>query len=187
LTEEDLEYLRPFAYKVHHHLSGSAFAELPQFFPGSNVASWKLIQARAARLSGFEPRVYDTCVQSCIAYLGIYTDNVACPFCSQSRYKPHGNHIPRATFVYLPLEPRLKALQANADTAKRAQYRAQEHHHVPGVVTDVMDSKHFRGLLDKKVTIGGKEFPHRFFEDPREFALGLSTDGFAPFKRRSKT
>lgn len=50
-----------------------------------------------------------------------------------------------------------------------------------------MDSQHYRSLLEKKVKVGDKELPHRYFQDPRDVALGLSTDGFAPFKRRSKT
>jgi len=67
------------------------------------------------------------------------------------------------------------------------QYRAQEHHHVPKKTTDVFDSTHYRDLLHSKVTVDGKEIPYNFFSDSRDIALGLSTDGFAPFKKRKQT
>ena len=37
------------------------------------------------------------------------------------------------------------------------------------------------------MTIGDEELPMWFFSDPRDIALGLSTDGFGPFKKRTKT
>src|ERR1700685_2309034 len=66
------------------------------------------------------------------------------------------------------------------------KYQAHEHH-IPKKTTDVFDSAHYRGLLQSKVTIDGKEIPYNFFSDSRDIALGLSTDGFAPFKKRKQT
>ena len=37
------------------------------------------------------------------------------------------------------------------------------------------------------MTIDNEELPHYFFSDARDIALGLSTDGFAPFKRKKQT
>lgn len=67
------------------------------------------------------------------------------------------------------------------------RYRAYEHTHSPDIVNDVFDSKVYRSLLDKPVVVDGKEMPHKHFADARDVALGLSTDGFAPFRRRKKT
>ena len=53
--------------------------------------------------------------------------------------------------------------------------------------TDVFDGSNYKGLRKSHVTIGGEKQSHKFFEDPREIALGLSTDGFAPFKKRKHT
>lgn len=66
-------------------------------------------------------------------------------------------------------------------------YRAREHVHTPGIVRDVMDSSLYRSLCGKKVTLDGRELSHCYFEDDHDIALGLSTDGFAPFKHRAKT
>jgi len=68
--------------------------------------------------------------------------------------------------------------------ADQMQYRARDHKHSPGKVNDVFDGSHYRSLLGQHVQLNGKTFRHRFFEDHRDVALGLSTDGFSPFKER---
>ncbi|KAL7277981.1 hypothetical protein ACG7TL_007934 [Trametes sanguinea] len=185
LSEEDLQVLRPFALKVETHMPGKTFAKLPFAFPQSNVESWKTVQAQVARLSRFAPEVYDCCVSSCIAYTGVYADDLTCPFCHEPRRDLNGRA--RQQFVYLPVIPRLKAQYANHEMARKLQYRAKEHLHEPGLIKDVMDSTHYQSLLGKNVMLGDRVLPHRYLDDPRDAALGLSTDGFAPFKRRSKT
>jgi len=65
------------------------------------------------------------------------------------------------------------------------RYRAE---YVPkaGVIKDIFDGSHYQTLLNTFVPIDSST-PFYFFSDPRDIALGLSTDGFAPFKRRNKT
>ena len=65
-------------------------------------------------------------------------------------------------------------------------YRAREHVHKPGTITDIMDSQSYHTLLTKNVVINGKQLSHKYLKDDRDFALGLSTDGFAPSKHRTK-
>lgn len=89
--------------------------------------------------------------------------------------------------MYIPLIPRLKALLANTLSAQRMRYRAHEHQHRDGHISDIMDSSHYRALLGQHVVLEGKTLPHKFFDDPRDIVLGLSTDGFAPHRRRKKT
>jgi hypothetical protein len=67
------------------------------------------------------------------------------------------------------------------------RYRAYEHKHVPGQINDVFDSCCYKNLKGKPVQVNGKDLSHTFFSDPRDIALGLSTDGFAPFRRRKNT
>ena len=42
-------------------------------------------------------------------------------------------------------------------------------------------------MLGQCVVADGKQLPHKYFGDIRDIALGLSADGFAPFRRRTKT
>lgn len=162
-----------------------AFAKLPFVFPESDVPSWKACQQRAAHISNFEPQVYDCCSNSCCCYVGVHADATQCPYCGVSCLDSTGK--PCQQFVYIPVIPRLKGFLANHKMAQKMRYRAFEHIHDPDVIKDVFDADIYRNLLERNVVIDGKTLPHRFFHDPRDIALGLSTDGFAPFRRRKKT
>lgn len=63
----------------------------------------------------------------------------------------------------------------------------RDYHHNPDSNCDVFDGWVYRQLLDKYVALDGKELRHRYFSDPRDIALGFSTDGFCPFRRRKST
>jgi hypothetical protein len=68
------------------------------------------------------------------------------------------------------------------------RYHAHEFVHEPDKVKDIFDGHIYRSLLDKKVIV---PFHHNssscYFEDEHDIALGFSTDGFGPFRRRKKT
>ena len=75
---------------------------------------------------------------------------------------------------------------SNLSYFQKMQYRSK-HRHDPTKITDILDGAHYRSLLKTLVTIGDEELPMWFFSDPRDIALGLSTDGFGPFKKHNKT
>lgn len=54
----------------------------------------------------------------------------------------------------------------------------------PGKIKDVFDGAHYKELLKTYLTSDGQPTNRTFFSDPRDIALGLSSDGFAPFKKR---
>jgi hypothetical protein len=66
------------------------------------------------------------------------------------------------------------------------RYR-HEHNAKDDIVEDIFDGEQYKKLRNMSVQVGDTHYDHKYFSDPREVALGLSTDGFAPFKRRSKT
>jgi hypothetical protein len=189
LSASDLSILRAYSFKVDEHLTDEAFAKIPYAFPSEPVPSVDICRSRVQFLSGLKPERYDCCINSCCCFAGEHKDRVKCPYCKQDRYifDRKGKRKPRKVFNYLPFIPRLVAMYANPTKAKESQYRAFEHKHTPGKIVDVFDSYIYRRLLGKKVVIGGNATSNQYFSDPRDVALGLSTDGFGPFKRRQTT
>jgi Transposase family tnp2 len=57
----------------------------------------------------------------------------------------------------------------------------------PGIKADIFDSQHYQHLCKTTVMIGGRPLGHKFFSQPTDIALGISTDGFSPFKCRKHT
>ena len=184
LDESDLTLLRAYTLKVEDGITNATFNKLRFAFPQAPLDSIKSTEKRVQFLSGFQPVRYSCCISSCVCFTGPFETLQQCPKCKADRYKADGT-TPRSYFEYLPIIPRLRAMVANSNYAEKMQYRSN-HTHDPTKVTDIFDGTHYRSLLGKFVTIGDEELPMWFFSDPRDIALGLSTDGFGPFKRRNK-
>jgi hypothetical protein len=120
-----------------------------------------------------------------VIYLGSLSSLQKCPKCNTNRYKADGT-TPQAYFQYLPIIPQLCAMVSNYPYARKMQYRAS-HQHNPTKVTDIFDGAHYSLLRESFVTVGGEELLNWFFSDPHDVTLGLSTDGFSPFKHHTKT
>jgi hypothetical protein len=187
LSEGDRAVLRAVAYKLKHRLTSAAFDDLPFLHPDKDLphTQWKAAQTRLTRVSGLVPVIYDCCINSCCCFTGPWKTRDACPYCGEDRFR---NGRARHHFSYLPIILRLQELLKNLKTAQMMEYRGKEFKHDPNVVRDVLDGKHYRSLLGRLVTpVGLSELRHKYFEDHRDIALGLSTDGYAPFKNRRKT
>ena len=54
-------------------------------------------------------------------------------------------------------------------------------------IKDVFDGKNYKQLKEEYITIGGVHQAHKFFSDNCDIALGLSLNGFCPFKWWNQT
>jgi hypothetical protein len=182
--EDDKALLRAYQYKLDENLTEKAFNKLRYAFPSASVETLKRTEARVQFLSGFKPVQYERCINSCVCYTGPYEDLEICPVCSTMRKDANGN--PRAYFTYLPIIPQLRAMVANASYAVKMRYRAN-YQHEASRMQDIFDGANYRSLLESNITIGDEMLASKFFSDSRDVALGISTDGFTPFKGRDKT
>ncbi|EIM79058.1 uncharacterized protein STEHIDRAFT_32719, partial [Stereum hirsutum FP-91666 SS1] len=185
LENDDISILRQYSYKLRHHLTDAAYRDLPSATPDAHVPTLETAQSRIAYLAGFKPEVFDCCPEVCMCYTGPYALDRECRVCHTSRYGANGRA--RKHFTYLPLIPRLKAMVASKAVASKMTYRAQGHMSIEGEISDFMDSKRYKRLCSERVVIDDRTLPHKFFQDGRDVAFGLSTDGFAPFRRRKTT
>jgi hypothetical protein len=188
LSAADKQTVRNFLYKMKHDMTNHSYRDLPFAFPEiSGMRSWKKTQNDIGKMSDLRPEVYDCCPNSCLCYVGKYARLTKCPYsdCEEERFDAQGRA--RRRFTYIPLIPRLKAFLANQAQADAMAYRAQ-FEHVPDVIKDVFDGLLYRSLLGQHVQpVGGPMQAHRYFDAATDIALGLSTDGYAPFRRRAKT
>ncbi|KAJ3818601.1 hypothetical protein EV361DRAFT_780461, partial [Lentinula raphanica] len=186
LTDDELAAMRHFALKVETHMTDDTFAKLPFACPNEDFSSWKSTKSQAHALAGFTPKVYHCCMNSCICYVGPHAEKTQCPYCQESRYRADGK-TPRKRFTYLPITPRLRAYYRSLAMIDKLKYRGSYEHFPEGPIRDIMDGSHYQRLCQQHVNINGEQYPHTFFSDSRDVMFGLSTDGFAPWKRRKKT
>ncbi|KAJ4484511.1 hypothetical protein C8R41DRAFT_737788, partial [Lentinula lateritia] len=186
LTKEELAMMRHFALKVKTHMTDETFAKLPFACRNEEFDSWKSTKAQAQSLSGFTPEVYDCCLNSCICYVGPHASKSQCPYCKENRYRADGKTA-RKCFTYLPIIPHLCSYYRSMSMIDKLKYRGSYVHLPGGPIRDVMDGSHYQHLCKQRVIVDGQELLHTFFSDSRDIMFGLSTDGFAPWKRHKKT
>lgn len=190
LTPHEKFIAHAFNYKVTSDISGAAFELLPDAFPNqlANFPKPSTIKTQVPRLTGMSGIKIHCCVNSCVAFTGPYENLESCPVCATHRYKVNKNRpdqrVPRRTFLYIPLIPRLVNMYRDKETARLLRYRAHRRHR-PGAYADIFDGQLYRDLLGKRVRINGETLDDTYFSSPTDVALGLSTDGFGPFKSRS--
>ncbi|KAF8311468.1 hypothetical protein DL93DRAFT_2041197, partial [Clavulina sp. PMI_390] len=182
LSEPELSLLRQFAAVVAHGITRACWDDLSYVFETLEVHKISAMAARVKQLSAYERKLYDCCPSSCCCFAGPFADLDNCPYCEHPRYRSDGS--PFKTFAFLPLIPQLIALFHSPEFVKLMSYRARyfdpsddparDGRAEPGKVKDVFDSSHYKSIKD-------------LFKDPRAIALLLTTDGFAPFKKRHYT
>ena len=176
--------LRSFSLKIEERLSDETWTKIMNTYHRHNIPSLKLTKARVEFLAAYRPITYDCCVNSCICYVGPHETKTVCPYCKETRKTSCGRS--RKTFSYSPIIPRLKSYFKNPEMIKRMQYRG-DYVSDENIVKDIFDGENYKRLKEEYVTIGGVPQAHKFFSDKRDIALGLSLDGFCPFKRRKLT
>lgn len=171
--------LRTFSLKVEECLSEETWSKMIHTFHHHNIPSLKLTKARVEFLAAYRPVAYDCCINSCICYVGPHEMKTHCPYCKEARKNSNGRA--RKTFTYSPIIPRLKAYFKNQEMINLMKYRGNFVSD-PDVVKDILDGENYIRLKQEYVTLGGVKQGHKFFSDDRDIALGLSLDGFCPFK-----
>ena len=184
MDERDKLIVRAFALKTQDHLTNATFQRLSSVFRDHTLPSWKETRSRVAFLSGLQSVVYDCCPNSCCCFVGPYADLDKCQYCNSARYST--DRRAQKSFVYVPLAPRLVALYRDVDLATKMKYRSQYVQSTQGI-SDIFDGTVYLNLTRKQVVVDGREMPYTYFSDVRDIALGLATDGFAPFRRRKAT
>lgn len=188
LSDDDMRAVRAFNLYVDTCMPAQQYGKISLAFPEMNdLPSLFRAQGRAARLSGIKPVKVDCCMNSCCAYTEQYRSLSRCPFCKAERYGGDGK--PRKQFSYLPITDRLTQLFALRSTADVLDYRAEHDsaHRYHDKICDIFDGQHYQTLRSQQVSVDGKILAHKHFSDRRDIALGLSVDGFCPFKKRKQT
>lgn len=126
-----------------------------------------------------------------MAFTGQFSECTKCNLCGLPRYKYEATKTPFKTFSYIPLIPQLRAAFSNPELVKSMQYRANyftdEGASRAGVVGDIFDGEDYQELLRTPVGLVGDRAGEFFFAGDTDIALGLSSDGFAPFKSRKQS
>ena len=191
LSDYERAICRAFAFLVRSQLSNGQFAMIPNAWQQIiDFESEYVLRAKVEALAGVKPQKFDCCVNSCVCFAGHYATLEKCPRCNEQRWKvdSRGRPKPRSQFFYIPLIPRLIAYLNSPHVASAMQYRSRRQY-IPGSLQDIFDGMYYQALRGASVTIHGESVspPTNYFQDPRDIALGLSTDGYGIFTHSQAT
>ena len=168
-------------FASHPSLSKEAFSKnlkmwhsiLPEgnLLPTSYQEAYKIIKPY------LDPEViFDVCQNDCILFRGEYKDSVSCPKCKESRFK--AGKIPKRTFHYLPLGPRLVRNYGAKDISYLLQSHGGENlalqNSGPHSMSDIHDSPTWKEAFSANGAFKG---------DPRGVGLSLCLDGLNPWSK----
>ncbi len=121
--------------------------------------------------------VYHVCPNDCIIFRKEYKNAKSCPKCNEERFK-YNSHVPKRTFIYLPLCPRVIRSYGTASIAEALQIHGKnladsETEQVP-VVRDIHDSPMWNRAYSQEGTFQG---------DSRGLSFSLCLDGLNPWSK----
>ncbi|CAH9090644.1 unnamed protein product [Cuscuta epithymum] len=145
------------------------FPELENI-PGSYYEAKKIVDAL-----GFNYHTWDSCPNNCMIYRGEDIDLEKCCICGENRYKEGGKKIGIKRVRYFPLKERLQKFFMSSKTASLMKWHV-EGRSDDGVLRHPADSKAWKSFDENN-----KDFSN----DKRNVRLGLSADGFNPFRTLS--
>ena len=177
-------FLWAFAFKTEENLLDKSFEHLHQTFPELNLESFKVTKLHVQFLTSFKPVLYDCCINSCCYFIGPHKDDQECSYCLEARFNTQGK--PHKWSTYIPLIPRLVTYFKNSLLVNQMKYWHLFQTN-PNSTTDIFNGSNYNTLHKTLVSIGGENQRHKYFEDPQDIALRLSTDDFAPFKKWKHT
>ncbi|KZO90959.1 hypothetical protein CALVIDRAFT_465589, partial [Calocera viscosa TUFC12733] len=179
LNDIDQRRFNAYYTKMAAHLNRSQYNVLHRRYP-EQFPSLAEVSKRVAWVSGITTVRYDCCINSCMAYTGPYEHLDVCKHCTESRFK--SGKKPRRQWQYLPLIPQLQGQYGNVNLAKvLGTYRASQDSNAREM-SDVFQGRLYRALCERYIEVNGKTLKNRYFDSPRDISLGLSMDGFSPFK-----
>jgi hypothetical protein len=187
LSQYDEDICRGWAFKLKANIPDRIWAFVDRAFPRRGQEALPKTDAQRSRiafLAGIQPQVYDCCPDSCLCYTGPHAELTQCPYCDKSRRTSKGKA--RKTFSYIPLAPRLAQFAANLRMAKLMQYRG-EYKQKHGSTADIFDSEEYQKLCKELIEVDDVKLTAKYFSDNRDVAMGISSDGFGPFKSRKIT
>lgn len=118
--------------------------------------------------------VFDVCPNDCILFRREYKDAASCPKCNESRFK--AGKIPKRTFHYLPLGPRLLRNYGTKDISCILQSHGGETASLENEcsMADIHDSPKWKEAFSAGGTFKG---------DPRGIGLSMCLDELNPWSK----
>ena len=146
------------------------------------IPSFKVCQRLINQASSLPTYTFDKCENNCIAYSGAYGQLKDCPICKCTRTYGFSEN----TWSFNSPIELLCERWKNVEIADLLQYRST-YEYQKDKIKDVWECSYIQMLMKKPIVIDGTTMESKHFEDKRESALALATDGINIFRSQSRS
>ena len=146
----------------------------------ANIPSINRCENIISKLGNIKRYLYDICKNHCVAYTGPYECLLNCSLCGTRR---SFNDLHK--FQILSPSDILSQRFQSDHFCKLLDYKKVKSNQ--NIIHDIWQSKIIKHLRKKKIVIDGNKLKSYHFEDFRESAIGLATDGINIFKSQRKS
>ncbi|GET00247.1 transposase domain-containing protein [Rhizophagus clarus] len=166
ISDELLEGLRLLYVKSNFNFSEAVFNNIYKVF-NRNKMSFNKIKKILGSIVEIEPKIYNMCVNSYCAFVGVLENKRKCKFCKEDRYYSNGKS--RKNLPFISIIECLKLQFKNSKRSEKLLYRYNYTNNigdlVHGDIGDIFDGQIYKELLDDG-----------YFPDPRDIAFTASCD-----------
>lgn len=124
----------------------------------------------------------EACMNSCIAFTGEYERDTICRQCKTPRRTTTRNST---KFEFVDFAIQLKNRWSNKSYARLLRTQLDSTND-SDYYQSIYDGNIIKHLKQRKINIDGRTLDNYYFEDARESALSLCTDGVGIFKRQKR-
>lgn len=169
--------------KSLYRISNSAFSAhmklLADAFPECNTLPKSYDEAKGIlKEMGLGYESIHVCYNNCVLFRKEYEKHDNCSVCGLSRWKDaERKKIPQKVLRHFPLAPRLKRMFSTKEASEAAQWHKLKRQPVENNMSHPADGEAWQDF--------DREYPS-FAKDARNLRLGLATDGFNPFQKRTQ-
>ena len=111
------------------HFSESTYESIRSSIKGcysmNTMLSFDQVRNWLKKITGILPLHFNMCLNTCLAYTGIFDTLTLCPFCGECWYEQHHDteepKIARCQFITLPIGPQLQALWQHSISVAKLQ------------------------------------------------------------------
>ncbi|GES95129.1 transposase domain-containing protein [Rhizophagus clarus] len=175
ISDELLEGLRLLYVKSNFNFSEAAFKNIYKVF-NRNKMSFNKIKKILGSIVGIELKIYDMCVNSCCAFVGVLENERKCKFCKEDRYYSNGKSRKNLPFISIieHLKLQFKNFKRSEELLYRYNYINNIGDLIHGDIGDIFDGQIYKELLDDG-----------YFPDPRDIAFTASCDSYQIFRQKT--
>ena len=145
------------------------------------IPSLETCQSEINKIASIRTFKYKMCINHCMAFTGNLSESRRCTLCGSERHETKDKE-----FSILSPAQLISKRFHHRDFCRLVQYKKEVDKGL-NIISDIWNSNIIYQLKREEIVVDGKGTGHKHFEDFRESAFALASDGIGIFRTQQKS